>query len=78
MYHKKFAFNESLITYCNFHSERSFFLKQNLFKLISELTAKGTKDHVKANFCNNQSAQKNENQRFLKTIVSFFIDNDQL
>jgi hypothetical protein len=49
-----------------------------LFKLISELTAKGTKDHVKVNFQNNQSAQKNKNQGFLKTIVSFFIDNDQL
>ncbi|REC50961.1 MULTISPECIES: hypothetical protein [Chryseobacterium] len=39
---------------------------KNLFKLISELTAKGTKDNVKANFQNNQSAQKNKNQRFLK------------
>ncbi|OVE56600.1 hypothetical protein B0E34_13830 [Chryseobacterium mucoviscidosis] len=56
--------HESLITYCNFHNKKSVFLKQNLFKLISELTAKGTKDHVKANFCNNQSAQKNKNQRF--------------
>ena len=61
-----------------FHSERSVFLKQNLFKLISELNAKGKKDDGKANFCNNQSAQKNENQRFLKTMVSFFTDNDQL
>ena len=51
---------------------------RNLFKLISELTAKGTKDNVKANFQNNQSTQKNKNQRFLKTIVSFFIYNDQL
>ncbi|PVV53438.1 hypothetical protein DD829_19160 [Chryseobacterium sp. HMWF035] len=51
---------------------------KNLFKLISELTAKGTKDNVKANFQNNQSAQKNKNQRFLKTIVSFFTYNDQL
>jgi hypothetical protein len=50
----------------------------NLFKLISELTAKGTKDNVKANFQNNQSAQKNKNQRFLKTIVFFFIYNNQL
>jgi len=49
-----------------------------LFKLISELTAKGTKENVKANFQNNQSAQKNKNQRFLKIIASFFIDNDQL
>jgi len=49
-----------------------------LFKLISELTAKATKDNVKANFQNNQSAQKNKNQRFLKTMLSFFIDNDQL
>jgi len=51
---------------------------RNLFKLISELTAKGTKDNVKANFQNNQSTQKNNNQIFLKTIVSFFIYNDQL
>ncbi|OVE55622.1 hypothetical protein B0E34_15480 [Chryseobacterium mucoviscidosis] len=43
-------------------------------KLISELTTKGTKDNVKANFQNNQSAQKNKNQRFLKTIVTFFIN----
>ena len=50
----------------------------NLFKLISELTAKGSKDNHKAKFQNNQSAQKNKNQRFLKTIVNFFIDNDQL
>jgi len=49
-----------------------------LFKLISELTSKGTKDNVKVNFQNNQSAQKNKNQRFLKTMLSFFIDNDQL
>jgi len=49
-----------------------------LFKLISELTAKETKVNVKANFQNNQSAQKNKNQRFLKTIVFFFIDNVQL
>ncbi|MDN4031603.1 hypothetical protein QX215_19040 [Chryseobacterium gambrini] len=49
-----------------------------MFKLISELTAKGTKDNVKANFQDNQSAQKNKNQRFLKTIVSFLIYNDQL
>ncbi len=34
---------------------------RNLFKLISELTAKGTKDNVKANFQNNQSTQKNKN-----------------
>jgi hypothetical protein len=53
-------------------------LSLNLFKLISELTAKGTKDDVKANFQDNQSAQKNKNQRFLKTIVFFFICNDQL
>ena len=52
--------------------------KDFIFKLISELTAKGTKDDVKANFQNNQSAQKNKNQRFLKTIVFFFICNDQL
>jgi len=45
---------------------------------MSELTAKGTKDNVKANFQNNQSAQKNKNQRFLKTIVIFFIYNRQL
>jgi len=44
----------------------------NLFKLISELTAKGTKDNVKASFQNNQSTQKNKNPRFLKTIVFFF------
>jgi len=50
----------------------------NLFKLISVLTAKETKDNVKTNFKNNQSAQKNKNQRFLKTIVSFFNYNDQL
>jgi len=49
-----------------------------LFKLISELSAKETKDDIKANFQNNQSAQKNKNQRFLKTIEFFFIDNDQL
>jgi hypothetical protein len=60
----KFALHESLITYCNFHNKRSVFLKQNLFKLISELTAKGKKDDGKANFCNNQSAQKNKNQNF--------------
>jgi len=41
------------------------------FKLISELTAKDAKDNNKANFQNNQSAQKNKNQRFLKTIVIF-------
>ena len=52
--------------------------KDFIFKLISELTAKGTKDDVKANFQDNQSAQKNKNQRFLKTIVFFFICNDQL
>ena len=45
---------------------------KNLFKLISELTAKGTKDHVKANFQNNQSAQKNKNQRFLKNYGELF------
>ncbi|WP_343664692.1 hypothetical protein [Chryseobacterium mucoviscidosis] len=75
LYYKKFAFHESLII---FHNKRSVFLKQNLFKLISELTAKGTKDHVKANFCNNQSAQKNKNQGFLRTIGSFLTYNDQL
>ncbi|MCF2218974.1 hypothetical protein H9Q08_06630 [Chryseobacterium sp. PS-8] len=78
MYHTKFALHESLIIIGFFQNKRSFFLKQNLFKLISELTAKGKKDDGKANFCNNQSAQKNENQRFLKTMVSFFTDNDQL
>ncbi|WP_288458038.1 hypothetical protein [uncultured Chryseobacterium sp.] len=75
LYYKKFAFHESLII---FHNKKSVFLKQNLFKLISELTAKGKKDDGKANFCNNQSTQKNENQGFLKTMVSFFIDIDQL
>ncbi|SIT09207.1 hypothetical protein SAMN05421785_106208 [Chryseobacterium gambrini] len=50
----------------------------NIFNLISELTTKGTKDNVKANFNNIQSAQKNKNQRFLKTMVNFFIYNDQL
>ncbi|REC41217.1 hypothetical protein DRF68_19050 [Candidatus Chryseobacterium massiliae] len=54
------------------------FYNLNLFKLISELTAKGTKENVKANFQNNQSTQKNKNQRFLKTMVSFFIYNNQL
>jgi hypothetical protein len=54
------------------------FLIVKLFKLISELTTKGTKDNVKANFINNQSAQKNKNQRFLKTMVNFFIYNHQL
>ena len=49
-----------------------------LFKLISELTTKGTKDNVKANFNTIQSTQKNKNQRFLKTMMNFFIDNDQL
>ncbi|MDN4012677.1 hypothetical protein QX233_09415 [Chryseobacterium gambrini] len=78
MYHKKFTLHESLITIAFFQNKRSVFLKQNLFKLISELTAKGKKDDGKANFCNNQSAQKNENQKFLKTMMSFFIDNDQL
>ncbi|WP_375181225.1 hypothetical protein [Chryseobacterium sp.] len=48
------------------------------FTTISELTTKGTKDNVKANFQNNQIAQKNKNQRFLKTNVGFFIYNDQL
>jgi len=43
-----------------------------LNKLISELTAKDAKDNYKANFQNKQSAQKNKNQRFLKTIVIFF------
>ncbi len=37
----------------------------NIFNLISELT---TKDNVKANFNNIQSAQKNKNQRFLKLL----------
>ncbi len=50
----------------------------NLFELISELTTKGTKDNGKANFQNNQSNQKNKNQRFLKTIANLFIYNDQL
>ncbi len=54
------------------------FLIVKLFKLISELTTKGTKDNIKANFNTIQSAQKNKNQRFLKTMVSFFIYNDQL
>jgi len=49
-----------------------------LFKLISELTTKEAKDNVKANFINIQSAQKNKNQRFLKTVANFFIYNDQL
>jgi len=44
---------------------------KNLFKLIIELTAK-TKDNVKANFQNNQSAQKNKNQRFLKNYGELF------
>jgi len=41
----------------------------NLFKLISELTTKATKDNFKANFYNNKSAQKNKNQRFLKKLL---------
>ncbi len=53
------------------------FLIVKLFKLISELTTKGRKDNVKANFINNQSAQRNKNQRFLKTMVNFFIYNYQ-
>jgi ABC-type transport system involved in cytochrome bd biosynthesis fused ATPase/permease subunit len=47
---------------------------KRLIKLVygnSELTAKDAKDNYKANFQNNQSAQKNKNQRFLKTIVIF-------
>ena len=40
----------------------------NIFNLISELTTKGTKDNIKANFNNIQSAQKNKNQRFLKLL----------
>ena len=51
---------------------------RNLFKLISELTAKDAKDNDKANFRNNQIAQKNKNQKFLKTIMIFFIYNHQL
>jgi len=39
-----------------------------MFKLISEVTTKGTKDNVKANLNNNQSTQKNKNQRFLKLL----------
>ena len=42
---------------------------RNFFKLISELTAKDAKDNDKANFLNNQSTQKNKNQKFLRTIV---------
>ena len=48
------------------------FLIVKLFKLISELTTKGTKDNVKANFINNQSAQKNKNQRFFKNYCDLF------
>jgi len=44
-----------------------------LNKLISELTAKDAKDNNKANFQHKQSTQKNKNQRFLKTIVIFFL-----
>ncbi|VFB04686.1 Uncharacterised protein [Chryseobacterium taihuense] len=39
-----------------------------MFKLISEVTTKSTKDNVKANLNNNQSTQKNKNQRFLKLL----------
>lgn len=35
-----------------------------MFKLISELTAKGIEDNNKANFQNNLSPPKNKNQRF--------------
>ena len=44
----------------------------NLFKLISELTTKATKANFKVNFYNNESAQKNKNQRFLKNYCELF------
>ena len=49
----------------------------NMFNLISELTTKVAK-YIILHDQNIQSAQKNKNQRFLKTIVNFFIYNHQL